>query len=229
MLAGVGSLMLGDTDFSTEVLSLCSSSFVLTFEYDTFGYSYLNSSNKMMMPAIDNFDAKQKSWAIELDFSVISKPIWDSLQGSTSNTLINNYFNITAVIGLPSTITVPLAIGAVSNIEIFNQSTNVLMAQVSSPSNANQFSIAGQTITFHSSAVGNVVCLLVRGGQTAYDISYISNKIFSFSGILYSVEKQQSFGVYAKEIQIEKYPGFALNQDQAISFNVLNELKIFKI
>jgi hypothetical protein len=227
MLSGVGSLILGDVGFSANLVSLCTSSFDLSFKYETYGYKYLNSQNKMMMPAIENYDAKKKSWTIDLDFSTLNQFVRGYF-GSEKSTNISNYYSL-SFFGGQSPVTVPASLGVVTEYVLFNQTTNQVMTLAMSPSNANHYSVSGGSISTHSSAAAHLICLLALGSEPSYDISYISNKIFSYSGLMYSVDSSIVHAVYCPKVQLSAYPELTADTSERVSFEVLDEIKVFKI
>lgn len=214
-LYGVGELTFGD---DLQILPHCTSTFSLEQSYETWGYNYLSSTKKMLVPAIDSFHAKTKQWTINLSAPVLT----ENLRLKLYNTdIINNSVTLdklTQFIGRPNdivlpssnTAVMPLAFDLETNSEVL-VSYNNLTGELTFPPNYNNLT----KIYFNEPFEGP-------------DGSYMdsSNHIFSFSGILY--HHGENLFIKANEVQISKYPDYSL-QNPIIQLSVLKELKLYKI
>lgn len=218
MISGIGNVIIGD--FDTEVLSVCSSSFDLTFEYESYGFDYINSSAKMLQPSIDNFDTKQKSWTLTIDFAIMPKPIWESVLGERQeSTDIDTFF--TYLINGSESFVIP---SGANTLRLYNVTTSTDMVLVASAPSRNEYQIISNEILFNNE---DTIYVTAFGAQTSQIITYLSQKIFSYSGIIYTASGEK-YICYVPKMQAKTFPSLSLSA-QTMSFTVLDEIKIFKL
>lgn len=210
-LFGVGDLTFGD---SFEILPHCTSSFSLEQSFETWGYNYLSSSKKMMVPALDSFNAKTKQWTINLTAPVLTELLRQRFyNGSFGSTV--NLDKIFQIIGKPEDIILPPSIDSLTILAYDLESDSEVLASYNSTSGELFFPPGYNNTT-------KIIFSKLTDGSSLL----LGNHIYSFSGILYS--HSGTMLLKAPEVQISKYPDYSM-QEPIIQLDVLKEIKLYKI
>ena len=224
MLKGTGSLILGDFNFASEIAPLCINSFELTQELTTYGYNYINSSKKLIVPNVDSFETKNKIWSINMEFGVLETPVFEMLRGfDYRERSESTYSTFTSIAGNVQ----PIDLINIVEVFVFNITNNAPMTQVMGvPSSNLEYNFDGINFTFFDNT--DVVEVLVFGGIQNFRYREAqASSVLSFTGIVYTLTNETMM-VYAPEVQIISMPQLSLS-GQVVTLEALKELKIYKV
>ena len=224
MIRGIGEIILGDENFASQVLPICNSSFSLSENISTYGYSYINSEQKCLVDDPDSYESGSRIYTISIDIGTMPSDVYRQLLGGGSIEDVSSYVTATC----PASQSVSLAqIAPVESISVYNRTLCRTMINTSGavPTSRLEYRLNGTTLEF-STANTDIVTYYATGIATTFEVFRVTNNIFSFAGIAYTSQGGTIY-VIANKVQITSFPQLSLGA-QTIELEVLEEIKLYK-
>ena len=224
MITGTGSIILGSSGFNTDFIPLCNNTFSLSERYTTYGYKYLNSSKKLLNPSIESYDAKDKTWTIQLSLGDLDTNDYLYLINSNSDTLTvpvsyekfsSRANDLTAI-----------ELSATDTLSIYNHTTNSYVTQVTTAPAIGEFRLIDSRLEFNLTNLNDTVTVSGLATNATVQETMVGNRVMSFSGIVHIFE--QSYALHCTQVQISKYPELKVGT-MTLSLKVIGAPQLFKI
>lgn len=225
MIKGLGGVFIGDMNFATEIVPLHSTSFTLEQSVNNYGYSYISSSEKMLVPAIDSYQARDKSWTIELDLGTIQDATYDFIRNLELSNVQENSFQTFICRG--SDVANLVLESGTQIVSIFNNTREQPMTQQATIVDVLDYTFNGTQISVSPQVETDILQVAIIGQSETRGVPLIQNQVLSFSGLVFNPSGDAML-VYASEVQVARFPRLNLGQ-QSITFNVLKQIQIFKL